>query len=278
MSTKLYDGLKFKNKEKDLFTTVPIIEKVIKEEFHKEIPTIIAEEISSIIDHKATREKFDPDETVFFLAEKAWNERQNKFGRHSTFNDPLRFSIVFGKSNKNNILVYPFYKHSGYMEALLKTELFEDYHYQNNSDRPAEISEKDWDDRRAEWDSIMSPEGSFSQLPMWSLGGSQDIFSTALLEDYDYNEHFTQEKRLKRILINTVTQRIALDGFDQSKIYGMINDVNKIVSSFMKTDEAKLVELPPALPNEVFTTISELPPIYVPDEELVEKLIKLYEE
>lgn len=277
MSTKLYDGLKFKNKEEDLFTTVPIIEQAIKEEFYKEIPFVIAEEISNIIDN-TTRENFDPDESIFFLAEKEWNNRQNKFGRHSTFHDPLRFSIVFGKSNKNNILVYPFYKHSGYMESLLKTELFEDYHYQNNSDHPTEISEKDWDDRRAEWDSIMSPEGSFSQLPMWSLGNSQNIFSTALLEEYDYNKYFPQEKRLKRVLINTVTQRIALDGFDKSKIYGMIHDVNKIVSNFMKTDESKLIELPTALPHGIFTNISELPPIYVPDEELVEKLIKLYEE
>lgn len=64
-----------------------------------------------------------------------------------------------GRGLKHKPLVLLFSERAGdeYREALIEAGVVQEYHYQNQSDQPSEISEAEWDQRRQAWSALDIP-------------------------------------------------------------------------------------------------------------------------
>lgn len=208
MSMKIYNGLRVVDPRETVFGVTSIIATRIRSKFHEECFRVVAEEMSRIIDNPDKHEVKNPERMVFFDAEKNWNEFQDSMGDTSIFNDPLRFSIAFGKANDGHIIACYFCDQSvDYRSVLMDTGLFEDYHYQNNADQEDGISEQEWNKRREDWESILDESSSFGSLPMWELeSSSPHVFSYPLIfkPEVDLNLYYTPKQRLIPIIRRAV--------------------------------------------------------------------------
>lgn len=286
MSTKLYDGLQLKGSKADIFEIVKTISSSIEEIFNKQVPKVIAPEIYRIYDRQEERDAAKGlkgfRSTLFHRANNEWEKKQMEMGHRHTLNDPLRFNIVFGKSNKGNILAYPFHRTPQYQKALMDTDLFNDYHYQNQSEHPENLTRKEWRARGKEWDSVLTDSGS--HLPSWTLT-SRDIFRYGIINEIDYDLAYTQKQRLHNILtdatISAVLTKAQLEGVDiaESNLasFGFISRVSRIASDFVHSDDSEGVALPEIV-TDPFVQISELPPVCQPDAATVTEIQRRVEE
>lgn len=171
MSTKIYDGMIFESdnltKFYNIIEKIDTEAKIIKDDL---IIKLIAKKYQYYFDNKITKEEIIRDfhkipikEVNYFLDNKyplLYNLRdlinyRCKNVLHSMERDvdyDLDLVINFAPVNKN-ILIYPYYEYSEYGEVLLK--YFSKYGYWNNSDKPDNISSKDWNTRRKRWDKVI---------------------------------------------------------------------------------------------------------------------------
>ena len=284
MSTTLYNGLRVKDEFyraetslQDFMEIVSLVARIIQERFKTAALELVSEQMAEfIMDSKKVSEQ-DADAEVFRTVKEAWEKEQKKFGSHHMLNDPLRFSIHFGLSNKGNLLAYYFSNHSsGYIEALESLGIFEDYHYQNQSDHPEEFTDEQWDARGAEWDSVLNESGSFSHLPGWSLSDTTDPFMSAAMStnDVDVNGYATERRRNSRAYQEKLFKILLHETEDRPMTaYHRANKV--IYEKFTDNDFlARLSPLEP-LPNHTFFTFGELPEPVKIDKEILAELVEI---
>jgi len=292
MSTKLYDGLKLVDSAPDLFELTPLLAEPIRAAFREAARELVAEELANHIDGLKSSSDETPKGIVYDGVEDRWTERQEKFGSHHALNDPLRFSIVFGRSHRGSVLAYPFYREDRYRVALEATGLFEDYHYQDQSDRPEEISAKKWKARGKEWDSLLNSAGSFGDLPLWELSDSKAPFSELRYSSYeggfDANLYLDGRRRLRsviadRLLDEAVAAEHRADPDSSAStagLMGLISDARETVSRFFEDEESysRLAPIEP-IPSGTSFSYDELPGPYELDlavlAELMESLREL---
>lgn len=243
MSTKIYDGLRIDTD--DIFDFTNRLHSLIKQTFQDLAQELVMEEITRVFDGKASM-----DVAVFYEAEEKWKERQGKLSRHSVFEDPLRFSLVMGKTPGGKILAYPYYGKNEYFEALLTMPDVSPYGYWNNTDHEEGITDEQWNERRQEWDSIIEPEeGTFAHLPMYELSGSRKPFEPFVYEMFRGKKNgpvmeklvSTQpspEERLRSIFENA-----CVDSF-VTNVDTMMSDVSKMARAARQTPVEDMGELP----------------------------------
>lgn len=84
------------------------------------------------------------------------------FGRAA---DPLEITVAIIPLSKRRTIVKPFYSDLENTECakelaeILNTQ-FKDYHYQNQTDKPDDISPQEWNARKMNWDRISDTYGS----------------------------------------------------------------------------------------------------------------------
>ena len=287
MSTKLYDGLKLVDSAPDIFEIVPLIAAPIREAFSEAARELVAKELAYHIDGLKSSSTETPKGIVYNEVEDRWTERQEKFGSHHALNDPLRFSIVFGRSRRGNILAYPFYREDRYRVVLEATGLFEDYHYQDQSDHPEEISAKKWKARGKEWDSLLNAAGTLGDLPTWELSDSTTPFSevrySSYGSDFDANLYLDGRSRLRSVISSQL-----LDGAVAAEnradpdspattegIMGMLFDARETVSRFFEREESysRLTPIAP-LPTGISFGYDDLPAPYELDPAILAELME----
>ncbi len=284
MSTKIYDGLKLKDSNADLYEVIGIIARGIREEFDHQVHKLIANSLAEAVDYKTLRDESKGDDYLFYKVEEQWKKRQADFGRHHTLNDPLRFSIVFGRSSEGNILAVPYSANNADYKAVLDaTELFEPYGYWNNTDHPEELTQAQWDARGEEWDSLTNNEGTFGDLPGWELGNSMDVWShgfiSALKEpDEDLNNYRSQRARLKAYITEALIGKLIEEDPDKSNPFAHVFTASRIARGFMATEESAEVPLPERLPDHFMVQFKDLPPLYEVAPELIESILARREE
>jgi len=283
MSTKLYDGLRVKNPQVELFSLVELIAEGVRTVFNREAQKLVSQELAMVFDSPKEREQLSAGSYLLFHCEDRWLKHQEKLGSQHTLNDPLRFSIVFGKSFEGNVLAYPYHTTKAYGELLEGTGLFEEYGYWNNTDGPDELTEDQWRARGKEWDSIANDEGTFGDLPMWQLGNSNRPFSQVYIyaRDFDPNQFLDRKQRLSSILTNellAIGQKTQLLSGDASNFYSEYLATKRAVKAHME-ELGEDLELPPLLPADLFElTAKELPDAYEPSEKIMRELSKRLQE
>lgn len=253
MSTKLYGGLKLKDPSTDIFELIPKIAEAIEAAFTEAAKDLVAEELISWIDTPAKWPEESKRSYPIFDAERAWRKQQQDYGSHHALNDPLRFSIVFGRSSAGNLLAYPYYSEARYGKALKRLRIFEDYHYQNSTDRPKGISRRAWQQRYEEWDSLLSRDGTLGHLPMWEFGRSDEPFTEVFLrggKSFDANRGSTADSRLKQILLAPLLQRVIEElSIPRDQIFKILFEVERTIDRYLEAPEAGAVARPAPVPR-----------------------------
>lgn len=279
MSTKIYNGLRLIDGEADLFEVIPKVAKSIRKELGKAAQELVGEELARGAEDKRIRETAKPTDLLWFEVEESWRKRQEAWGPHHRLNDPLRFSIVFGRSNRGNLLANWYGEHQGYETALKKIGLFEDYGYWNNTDEPEDMTYEQWEARGKEWDSLLDKDGTFGSLPLWELGTSSDPWRHMFLGKItreDLNLYRSPEQRLSDALASAVLEELMRDG-DREKLMAYYGKARRIVKRFLATDDGKKIPRPELLPANFMVKVGDLPPLYVVTPELVQEMIALGE-
>lgn len=269
MSTKLYDGLKLVG-DQDIFDTMKIITPLIEEEYEKLAKKLVTNEIINLTDNPPTTPP--THDLIFIEAQDKWEETQQCYGDNHTLNDPLRFTIAFGKINEK-ILAYPYYTKQEYGLILENTGLFEEYGYWNNHDKPKNISEKKWEERAKDWSNLLNKKGTLGNLLLWKLDSKQPFLSVLLSEDKTL-ETINNTERYERILQNEILKHLLeplkiYSKEEQEKtvtqnIYSTYKKAQYLAKKFLE-ETNHIIELP-----ELKTTLkfSELTPIQLPLQEL----------
>lgn len=157
MSTKIYNGYKIKNmKFSELNDFCMNIRQKIHEEAHKIVLKQIARECAEIVDNIFTkrfnqipanyREK--TEYSVYYAARSISLERIEK-------NKTFTCSFVLYPHGRN--ILCTFHSRNENFESIFSsTEGVEEYGYWNNTDKPENISEKQWRKRQKDWDKVFT--------------------------------------------------------------------------------------------------------------------------
>ncbi|MFI9629265.1 hypothetical protein [Streptomyces sp. NPDC052042] len=266
MSTKLYDGLRLVDPGTSLFDVVATVSAAVKKTFASEADRIVAQEVARVVDDVARESGDSGSLSLFTTAGVHWAEQQRKLGHHSAFNDPLRFSIVFGKASSGRVLVYPFYSGDTYAGALEKTGLFTDYHYQNQSDQPEDVAVEEWRQRQEDWNAVLDEDGSFAGLPMWQLSRSIDaVFDYLDRAEIDVNRFVSPDERLHRILTNAVSAELMKASPPMIRAISAAESASR---AYLSSEHGGAVTRPPLIPG-LGTRTRDLGPVHrIPDEVL----------
>jgi hypothetical protein len=148
MSTKIYDVYKFKNTDgteptiQDVFNFLQPIKKEVVKVYENEalIPHVIELHKAYVSHMNATPSEFE----IIYDGERYTNAKEN--------------CVIY--AHKSGLYIHFFlgYKFRELKERLFLNKNLEDFHYQNSTDRPENISEKEWSDRESLWDEILGHE------------------------------------------------------------------------------------------------------------------------
>lgn len=250
MSTKLYDGLKLKDPKTDLFEVVNTLSAAIKARFKELQVPLIVQEFAKVVDSPPEDRK--DEHRPLLTAWQNWIKQQEDFGDDHTLNDPLRFSIAFGRSNAGNILACAYYMSGDYGQVIKDTGLFEDYGYWDNTDRPEGVTEKQWGERGKEWDSVLDENLSLGSLPGWTLNSKGSMtFDLARIQDLieegvDLDSYLTPRQRLHmKMSALPLNSPLREDG---SIDWGAVSRNIKTASEALKNVPEDSPLLPPPLP------------------------------
>lgn len=148
MSTKIYNGIKFKSKNISKVLSQLIS---IKKEAKEISKNLITKRDLELFIRSNNLQDLDPFEIVreLFLAMEV-KENSNRWH----FVPRIDFTVFIYPTKEGDI--YGYYQDSNRPEyqELLKP-FYTDFHYQNNSDRPSDITEEEWEFRRNKWDELI---------------------------------------------------------------------------------------------------------------------------
>lgn len=190
MSTKIYDGCRFKNNPKNLYEVKDILnkfkEKALKyyqEKYNKLFASIFYSIFDEAVLYKKVSHRF-----LGFKNRKEEDRYFNKYELHSIFdeiriyeNSYLRQLITEDIDNKSKVFrnqldrFHPYSEYDFYCSVMLfpsknnllalvitedeevkemfvEMEEIEEYPYWDNTDRPDNMTDKEWEKRRDEWD------------------------------------------------------------------------------------------------------------------------------
>ena len=171
MSTKIYDAYEFTGENKDLASVMEIMQTVKKEteeNAKKEIMDDMACNIQRRLDlyHFHGEKLLDPAVTTDENLLKEYNLIANgheKLLTHYCYNDikennfpSFSYAKVALFPLKDRILAMTFGNHSMIGKTFYK--YFKDYHYQNQTDRPENISVAEWKKREQDWEEALGPD------------------------------------------------------------------------------------------------------------------------
>lgn len=173
MSTKLYDGLMFEGTYLELSSKLKGVSEQVKNEVIKSISEIVSKSLHLAYDAmkvgvelEAIKRMITPlmceelidikeGESFFWIARKLCNSIAKEY----------KSNIVTYPLTNTQILAYPFV--NGISVKFEEIEGFKEYGYWNNMDMPDDLTEKEWDKRKSDWETIGNGrfiDGAFSFL------------------------------------------------------------------------------------------------------------------
>ena len=142
----------------------------------------------------------------------------------------------FGYNFYNNLLLFPlkdkilamYFGNTDIRRFIENHEMFEDYHYQNQCDKPDDISDKEWDKRESDWNDAIGTD----YIPA-NHGWQVQLFNTETILP------IFNPKRIKTIVFPTDENMIKIlaNIFDKSMSKKDIDKAIKAKISFIHTKE-----------------------------------------
>lgn len=280
MSTKIYEGLRLKDPGQDIFEVLGIVADSIEKDFNKLAHDLVREEIVTSYDLPSFRSNAVATNSLYFAVQENWVKRQESYGNHHRLNDPLRFSIAFSRASNGHVLAVPFFENSRYRKTLKRVGLFKEYGYWNNTDRPGNVSAKEWKDREEAWNSVLSTRWDFTRTLQWELPQSNDPFMQILLGDlrkqgrFNYNTPADLEKRKKACYYNAIAA--AGDFKNSGAIFNELRKARVVLNELIESETWGTLPNPEPIPDVLKTRMADLPPAFVPDEAVVAEAIEKF--
>lgn len=171
MSTKIYNGVVCKSNSME-----EILQKFIK----------IREEAV-----KKHNEQLTVDELVFFIEQNGLKDKhvydiynrleENISNRcRNIFDINFNFSIVLFPYKKKIYGIY--FTDNAKEDYELISDLFDDYHYQDQCDKPEHISEEEWEERYNVWDELLGYDRISSRGFLYTFCCSYDLDTMTIFE------------------------------------------------------------------------------------------------
>ena len=165
MSTKIYNGIKFKtNNIYELLTQLKSIKPNIHNSFLKNFLYVF------ISEHFITNSKIPEKYAIWHALTSEKIEKNISF--HSNYY--RKFSIII-IPRSNGELYGLYFGSDKYINLLYSNDIAVEYGYYNNSDQPDDITEEDWDTRRDVWDEILDYDAPVHAGFEYNLLGTSDF-------------------------------------------------------------------------------------------------------
>lgn len=165
MSTKLYHGIRFKyrNMADILQQLISIRKETVK----------LANELLTVNDLKL----FIVDKNILNKTDyEIEKELINELNSNCRVIWSPKFNFTISLIPEKNGYVYGYYFADNVKEYFEKIEPFvEDYHYQNQCDKPDNISNREWNNRRKKWDKILGYDSFTQRAFNFTVVGPQDL-------------------------------------------------------------------------------------------------------
>lgn len=171
MSTKIYQAFKFKGTQKEL---IPFLVKVRKEVKEDLLKVYLG---TNLVCNYFVEKK---EQTYLFA------EFLIKQIRNNEWNFNIDSSVCVFIHNDNIYLQFFLPGDYGrYSQACVDmldrwSDVLEDFHYQNSTDQPEEITEEEWENRREVWDEILEIDGRPGKSGLvWTILDEHDALMIA---------------------------------------------------------------------------------------------------
>jgi len=164
MSTKIYTGFKFKDNDlikihKHIMDFRQKADKIAKEELAKWYAKRISNVFDSLtLNKNFTNEYMDNLKKYGILSTVHFElcERHREIERTKQRDPEIDFSFVLSiLPLKNKILGIYYGENEKIINAWMNSDFVLEYHYQNQSDRPKDISYEEWRQRKRDWDKAL---------------------------------------------------------------------------------------------------------------------------
>ncbi len=142
MSTKIYNACKY---EGDLVSLLSELKKLRTSYLEEVKPKIskLAKEMKKT--HQTPDDKFQIARDIMKLIKEAGESLEKSFIDVSS-----------------DVVIYPIHNHLFLVQffgaTITPPSIFEDFHYQNSSDQPSNVSDGEWDYRKAKWDEVFKDD------------------------------------------------------------------------------------------------------------------------
>ncbi len=174
MSTKLYNGIKFKsNNMREVLDQLMSIKKRAND---IAIDLLDDRSLALFIDTNNLLDK-DKWETTREVIDALDSSNHNRW----KFKPRLHFSVVVYPTKEGDIYGYYFDSDKKEFYDLLKP-FYTDFHYQNQTDPPTDVTEEEWNFRELKWDELL-PGDKFSDS-----GLQYDIVTGETLDIWDLED------------------------------------------------------------------------------------------
>lgn len=204
MSTKLYDGIILDISQDNFWDSISQIRQSINETFNHLNKKLTIEYLKQSYIESALRkyrsEQGNPiqddkeDHGLFFNALDKWKKEDKEF-----FKNKLQCKVqIFEPLEDGRILGYVFTNNEEkYYENLLKLPFIKEFGYWNNTDKPEELTDDEWNDRYEAWNAVLDRNVFFTDSGI-TVEIAESKNRTFMMPDNDFlqalNEAISDEK------------------------------------------------------------------------------------
>lgn len=225
MSTKLYDGILIDEplswkiiqeiRENIEQTFEQLNKKLTIEYFNEEYARTIRKTHSQALGIYKKPDNEEEDHGIFFNALKRFKNEESEFFKDKLLCKVHLFEPVVGANSEKSPAYVINNNEPEYLNNLLKLPYIKEYGYWNNTDKPDELTEEEWDQRRSDWNEVLDRSFFFTgsgvsiDLPETKARTFSRLDDDGLIEELNTTENLNsiREKISTRILSDLVLNK-----------------------------------------------------------------------
>lgn len=292
MSTKLYDGILITEplsweiireiRENIEQTFEQLNRKLTIEYFNEEYAqTILKAHSKNLGIHKKLDEK--EDHGVFFNALTRFKKEESEFFKDKLLCKVHIFEPVVGTNSEKTPAYVINNNEPEYLNNLLKLPYIKEYGYWNNTDKPDELTEEEWDQRRSDWNEILDRSFFFTgsgisiDLPETKLRTFSNLDNDGLIEELNTSDnlHSIRKKASTKILSDLVFSRnkaIIDESLNQGSLELVMSVIRSSQEIIEKTDVLPIGEISELSAQLLIERDCSNVPVPALDKEVLEEL------
>lgn len=222
MSTKIYDAYLFKG---NVNKTFKLLKKIKKEVLEREMVEIYHKEIKETVhlldEYLFLNKKIILDENI--ISQTPFKENSALIGyklHQYEINEKKKYPSILDSMSKFDVSIFPisekktllkFYTSMEFHKEVLNkfSRQLKDYHYQNSTDRPEEISSKEWSQRLRDWNKtgIMDSPPIHCGMSFLLSGDTPSFFSYNLVFKALNEVNLSDKERVDFMIENLITDK-----------------------------------------------------------------------